>query len=113
MGEVHKHVCGHANCTDFKVLLDRNGIWNETVLSYISQIIHNCATCWSTAPSQPGRKVSISSLSTRFSEVMCVDHFYLDEVRLMHFMDLVTHYSVVHALNAANIEDAVTALEAC
>ena len=44
---------------------------------------------------------------------MCIDHFYLDDVRLMHFMDLVTRCSAVYAVDTANMEDAVAAFEAC
>ena len=93
--KVHKHVCGHATYTDFLLLLERNDLWNESVASYVCKIIKECTALKSSAPAKPSRKVSISTLSKQFKDVVCVDHFYLDELRLMHFMDLVTRFSAV------------------
>ena len=110
--KVHKHVCGHANYTDYRLLLERNELWNDAVAAYVAQSIENCTACKSTAAPQPNRKVSISSLSKHFNEILCIDHFYLDEVRLMHCMDLVSRYSTALAVDSASTKDAVHAFEA-
>lgn len=111
--KVHKHVCGHANFTDFQLLLKRNDLWNEAVASYVQKLVEGCTACPFTAPPQPSRKVSISSMSTQFNQVVCVDHFYLDEIRLMHCMDLVSRFSAIQVVDSETLADAVAAFEAC
>jgi len=111
--KVHKHVCGHASYTDFELLLARNGLWNDAVASYVAQCVDQCTACRSTAPPQPNRKVSISSLSKSFNDIVCIDHFYLDQIRLMHCMDLVSRYSAVHIVSTVTMGEAVQAFEAC
>ena len=111
--KVHKHVCGHANFTDFQSLLKRNELWNEAVASYVHKLVEECTACRATALPHPNRKVSISSMSKHFNEVVCVDHFYLGEIRLMHCMDLVSRFSTVQVVDSANLDDAVSAFEAC
>ncbi len=111
--KVHKHVCGHATYTDFQLLLERNNLWNETVASYVAQTIQNCSSCKSSALPQPNRKVSISTLSKQFNEIVCIDHFFLDEICLVHCMDLVSRFSAVQAVESTNLADAVVAFEAC
>ena len=45
LDKVHKHVCGHANYTDFQILFERNDLWNDAVVSYISQFIEKTFLC--------------------------------------------------------------------
>lgn len=52
-------------------------------------------------------------MSTQFNQVVCVDHFYLDEIRLMHCMDLVSRFSAIQVVDSATLADAVAAFEAC
>ena len=111
--KVHKHVCGHANYADLQLLLERNELRNGSVASYVHQLIESCSACHSSAPPQPNRKVSISSLSRAFNEIVCVDHFYLDAIRLMHCMDLGSRLSTVHVVHTATISEAVIGFEAC
>lgn len=110
--KIHKHVCGHANYTDYRLLLERNELWNEAVPTYVAHSIENCTACKSTAAPQLSRKVSTSSLSKQFNEIVCIDHFYLDERRLMHRMDLVSRYSTVLAVDYLSTMDEVHAFEA-
>lgn len=36
---VHKHVCGYATFTDFKLLLQHSRLWNEAVEANLSQLM--------------------------------------------------------------------------
>ena len=81
IGKVHKHVCGHASFTDYKILL---GHRNNSVSSYLSKVVNDCTACRSTAVPKPNCEVSISSLSKEFNESLCIDHLYLDGIRLTH-----------------------------
>ena len=111
--KVHKHVCGHATLTDIRILLERNDMWNAAVEEYVSQLLQRCRSCRATAPPQPSRKVSISSLSKSLNEVVCVDHFYLENFRLFHAMDLTTRFSAAYVVSTASMDDSVMAFEAC
>lgn len=83
-GKVHKHVCGHANFNDSRLLLERNALWSDDLSDYVSQLIKKCTLCRATAPPQPSRKVATSSLSREFNDVVSVDHFHLDSTRMLH-----------------------------
>lgn len=56
--------------------------------------------------------MSISSLSKEFNEILCVDHLYLEDILLMHFMDLITRYSSALIITSTNLKEAVIVLEA-
>jgi len=91
--KVHTHVCGHSNFSDIKILLERNSIWDESVEKYLVQIMESCISCRTTALPKPSRKVSLSSMSRQFNDVVCVDHFFLDNLCIFHAMDAITRYS--------------------
>lgn len=48
-----------------------------------------------------------------FNKVVAVDDFYLDEIRLVHFMRNVSGHSACHICNSANKKDATFGLQAC
>ena len=52
-------------------------------------------------------------LSCSVNEVACIDHFYLDSVRLLHCMDVSTRFSAVFILSSASIDDGFFGFEAC
>lgn len=110
--KVHKHVFGHEN-TDLKLLLKRKNLCNYSVAKYVGDPISGCTAFWSTAPAQPNRKVSIFSLSKQLNDIVCVDHFYLDSVRLMNCMYLATRYSSVFLVPSATRDYALFGCENC
>lgn len=89
----HRNVCCHARYTDFKLLLQRNDIFNYVIEAYISRMISKCSSCRFTAPPQLSRKVSISSLIKYFNDVVCLYRLTIDYVKLLHCMDIVSRYS--------------------
>ena len=111
--KVHKHVCGHAPYSDIKLLLVRNSFWNEHVQRYLTDVIENCTACRKTALPKGTRKVSLSSMSRSFNQVVCVDHFYLNGLCLFHAMDSVTRYSGCSIVPDTSLEAAVVAYESC
>lgn len=108
---VHQHVCGHASFTDFKILLERNATWNDAVSKYVAQVLEGFSACRCTAVNQPSRKVSISSSSKEFNQIVCVDHFYLEGLCLINFMDITSLYSAVQAVQSSALGLAVSRLE--
>ena len=111
--KVHKHICGHANLTDIRLLLQRNDIWNDHIEDYVHRLIEGCHKCQSTAPPQPPRKVSISSLSKGLNNLVCVDHFFLNGITIFHAMDTVTRFSAAQVVSSTSLEEAVLAFETC
>ena len=109
--KVHRHVCGHASYSDFKMLFERNNMWNESVKHYIENIMNECTACRKSYIPPPSRKVSISSLSKELNEIICVDHFYLDELCLIHFMDIASRFSTVSIASDKSMITAITAFE--
>lgn len=60
---VHKHICGHANRTDFQIILKRNNIWNNEIQGYVSKLIQDCRKCNASAP---------QNRHERFQSVLCL-----------------------------------------
>ena len=55
----------------------------------------------------------ISSMSKDFNDIMRIDHFFLDSVRLLHFMDLATLFIYCVVASSASSDDRVFVFEAC
>lgn len=108
---VHTHVCGHASLTDLKLLLQLNNIWNDSVADYLSTVLEKCPHCHAASLPLPARKVSLSSLSRTFNDVVCVDHLFLDDNRVFHIMDATTRYSAGSCVSTANMSDAIILFE--
>ncbi|PXF44010.1 hypothetical protein BWQ96_06243 [Gracilariopsis chorda] len=112
MDKVHKNVCGHATYTHIKTLLQRNQVWDYSIEKYLSRTLEECISCFTTARAQPFLKVSISSLSDQFNEIVCIDHMFLDEVCLFHAMDADTRYSAGIIVPNTSMAHAISAFEA-
>lgn len=111
--KIHKHICGYASFTDFKLLFDQNGLWHDAVKSYFGEVTERCTACHFTSYPQPNRTVSIRSSTTEFDEDLCIDHPYLDEIRSMLYMGLISRYFAAHVDNSAILKEAIIAFEAC
>lgn len=111
--KIHKHVCGHASFSDFKLLPERNFLWNDAVSRYLSEVVNACPACRSTATPQPSHKISISSLSKALNEALCIDHLFLEVLCLLHCMDLHSRYSACHVVRTTSLSEAVIGFEAC
>lgn len=106
--KVYTHVCSHANHTDFNQLLQINNMWDDQVDQYVTNINSNFPSCRPTAHPQPRSMVSISSLSKKFNQIMCIDHFFLDHVCFVHFMDRTSRLSTAEIVKNRNQHDVVT-----
>eukprot|EP00178_Gracilaria_changii_P015990 TRINITY_DN4502_c0_g1_i1.p1 TRINITY_DN4502_c0_g1~~TRINITY_DN4502_c0_g1_i1.p1 ORF type:complete len:217 (+),score=18.60 TRINITY_DN4502_c0_g1_i1:155-805(+) len=110
--KVHKHVCGHAVYSDIKILLQRNGLWNEGVNKYLALVLENCTHCSTTSLPKSARKVSLSSISRSFNDVVCIDHLFLDDICVFHVMDTSSRYSAGCPVEGTSMENTVFAFEA-
>lgn len=110
--KVHKHFCGYANFSDLKTLLEQNKLWNDIAYQYVSQIVSECTACHTTAPIQPSRNVSIHTSSQAFNENVFADHMFLDNEKLVQFMDKVPRYSTPHIVDTMSTDNVVYGYEA-
>ncbi len=111
--KVHNHVCGHSTYSDMRTLLERNGFWNNAVQHYLTNAVSNCKDCIASSTPPPSRRVSLATLSREFNQVVAVDHFYLDSIRLIHFMDTVSRFSACYICESASMKEAIFAFHAC
>ena len=91
--KVHKHVCGHASLRDMQILLERNDLWSNEVKAYLHQTVEVCHQCKMTDEPKAMRKVSLRDISTSFNDRVCLDHVFLDNYVVLHFMNSCTHFS--------------------
>lgn len=110
---VHRHVFRHATFSDMRTLLIRNNLWNDQVQHYLASVVTSCTSCKASSTPPPNRRVSLSSLNRQINEVVCVDHFHLDSVTLLHAMDTATRYSAAFVVESTSLHEAVLGFESC
>lgn len=109
--KVHRHICGHSNYTDIKILLERNDMWDESVSQYVKETLEKCEVCRTTALPKSSTNVSISSMSKGVNEVVCIDHMYLENLCVFHYMDSKSRFSVGAVVDSTSMIDAVESFE--
>lgn len=110
--KLHKHVCGLASFGDMKPLLVRNNVWSEDVPKYLSDQTTRYTACRSSKYPNPSRKVSLSALSRPFNDFLCVDHVFLDGMRVIHAMEAYSRYSAGLVCDDCSLSATVHAFEA-
>lgn len=109
--KVHKYICGHASFSDIKTLLERNNIWSDEVMKYVSRTMESCTRCLHTSEPKQARKVSIRSLNRSFNMVVCIDHLHLGNMRVFHLMDAATRYSAGAVVQDTSMVLAIEVME--
>lgn len=75
-------------------------------------MLETCYHCKATSAPVQSRKVSISSINRLFNDVVCIDHFFLDQVCVFHVMDSVSRYSACHISDSTSIDVSILSFEA-
>ena len=96
-----------------RLLLQLNDLWKEAVENYVLQLLQQRISCRGTAPPHPSTKISISSLSCNSNEIVCIVHFYLATVRLLHFMDESTRFSAAFIVSSTSMDESNYGFDAC
>lgn len=96
-----------------KTLLKRNEIWNNAVQNYSATTISRFKDCISSSTPPPSQKVSLSRLNRNCNEVIAVDHFYLDTMRLIPFLDTVSRWYACDTCTTANVTEAIFGFQSC
>ena len=105
--KVHRHVCGHASYKDIKLLLKRNNLWSSQCEKFLSQLLETCEHCHILDEPVGNRKVSLRSMTRSFNQVVCIDHFFPDNLNVLHFMDATTRYSSGLLVPSLSMKDTV------
>ena len=108
LDKVHKHTCGHSSFEDIKLLMQRNDLWTEDCNKYLSHLLDTCKPCSLVKASSGSRKVSLSSMSRGFNDVVCVDHFFPDGNDVFHVMNSVTRYSNGEIVSSTALVNAIS-----
>lgn len=111
MDKVHRHVCGHSNFNDVKLLLQRNMLWSQECSSYLSKVMEECKFCHLIDSPLGSRLVSLANMSRGFNEVVCVDHFFPENLDVFYVMDAKTRYSSGCIVSSTNMHEAVAAFD--
>ena len=109
--KVHKHVCGHASLRDMQILLERNDMWSTEVKAYLHQTVEVCHQCKVTDEPKDMRKVSLRDLSSSFNDRVCLDHVFLDDYVVLHFMDSSTRLSQGAIVTTKTVREAIDHFE--
>lgn len=108
---VHCHTCGHVTYSDMRTLLMINCLWNDHVQQYLASTVAECRDCKASSAPPPNRGVLLSPLDRFFNDLVCIDRFHLENVTLLHVMDVSTRFSAAHAVTSTSIEGAIYAFE--
>lgn len=90
-----------------KTLLERIKFSNDTAHQYFFKILSKCKSRHYTVLAQPSHSASISTLHQEFNKNICVNQNFLDDVRLLHFIDEVTWYSTAHGVDTMSTDDLI------
>lgn len=70
-----------------KTLLQRNNRWDDYVQRLLSSIVEKGSHFIASSPHPANRKVSIAGINPEFNDLVFIEHFWLDNICLIHFMD--------------------------
>lgn len=105
--KVHNNLSGHSAYSEINVPLQRNGIWNDGVRKYLTEMLEKCQSRKTTSLPKQTRKFSLRSVNRSFNQDVCVNHIFFDETCVFHVMDLSSHNSAEMGLPNTGMKWAV------
>lgn len=94
-----------------KTLLQRNHIWDDDIQSQLSTVVEKCTPCIASSLPQSARKLSIFRINRQFNDLVLVDHFWLEEICLVLFMDAYSRYSTAQPVQTKCLSEVFVAFE--
>lgn len=110
---VQKHVFGRATLGDIATLLRRNNLQTESSKKYFDNTVTRCTFCRFTGKPKPSHKASISKMNREFSDLVCIDHRFLDGQCVVHITGAHTRYSARLVIHSASLDEAVFTFKTC
>lgn len=86
-------------------------MWNNAGQHYLSTTISTFKKNIASATPFPFRKISLSTVQRNFNDVVAVDHFYLDSIRLLRFLDTVYRSAACHICSTAKMNEAIVGFQ--
>ena len=86
------------HCVICKSYFEANGLWSDETKAYHYQTIDTCYQCKVTKELKDMRMVSLHDISSSFNDRVCIDHLFLGNHVILHFMGSSTrllHGSIV------------------
>lgn len=90
---IHRHVCGPADFSDIKRLLQPNSLWSDDVNRYLTGTISKGSGCLPASFPHYTWKGPLRSMNRSYDYCICIDHMFLDIHRLPHKMNAKTRFS--------------------
>lgn len=106
---VQRHYCGPVSYADVCTLLQRSDMWSDDAQRYLSRVVENYNHCVAASVSSSFRKCALRILNRSFKNVLMVDHFYVDRVRIFHAIDSYSRYSPAYIVLDATFDSASVA----
>ena len=93
------------------MLIERKDLWIPEVAKYLNRMIDSSEKCSRTYEPKQARKVSLSSLSRSFNDLVCINQSHLGSLRNFYMMCDSTRYSVRAIVPETGMETAIVALD--
>lgn len=100
---IKKHVCGHPPYSHMRTLQVSVMLSNEQTEEYLRWIVTDCRDYRSSSIPPPNPRVSFSSSSRQFKEIVCVEHMFLGYVTIFHCMEVASRLSAGHVLTTTKL----------
>lgn len=108
---VHDYKCGHAFIEEMRTLLQQNRLWNAEVENILSTAVEKCSHCIAAAPPASKRTVSIAEISRQSSDIVRVNHVWLENTCLFHIVDHYSRDSAAQPISTTSIAEATVVFE--
>lgn len=94
-----------------RTLLQRNNLWDNAVENYVISVLYKFCNCKTASLAIPSSKVSLISPSRSFNGIVCIDHFFVDQLRSLNLMDSVSRYSAYFIADSATLITVIGSIE--
>ena len=110
------HERTHASPASLRMLIERNGLWDNALTEYIRKLCADCTICVRTGRPLPSRKVSLSHIDAKFNSTVGVDFFFWSRdpshtVPCIHAMCMGTSFSEAEPVPSREMEQAARIFE--
>ena len=110
------HERTHASAGSLRMLMDRNGLWDNKLHQHVQEVCKKCSICVRTGRPLPSRKVSLSHIPGEFNSTVGVDFFFWNRdeahtVPCLHVMCMGTSFSEAEPISTREMSRSASAFE--
>lgn len=108
---VRNHTCGLSSFSDMPALFQLSRLWNNEAHDDLTDVVQQCAHCLAASTPPLSKKAALATLNRSFNDLLFVEHFHLDTIRIFHIMDSNFGFSTASIVAYTSLSAAVTAFE--